>query len=101
PPPHPARGAAGPASPGPRLLPHPAPGTPLDAKAMTYTIPNSIRKTLIAQYVTCTFPACILPADTAEVDHIEPFDLDDPSRGGLTRFGNLHCLCKQHHTAKT
>src|SRR5699024_6359544 len=61
----------------------------------------SIRKTLIAQYVTCTFPGCTLTADTAEVDHIAPFDQDEPSRGSLTRFGNLHCLCKQHHAAKT
>ena len=96
-----ARRVAGYASTWTRLLTDPATGTPVDAKAMTYTIPNSIRKTLIAQYVTCTFPGCTLPADTAEVDHIDPFDLDDPSRGGLTRFGNLHCLCKQHHTAKT
>src|SRR5699024_1251448 len=81
-----ARRVAGYASTWTRLLTDPATGTPVDAKAMTYTIPNSIRKTLIAQYVTCTFPGCILPADTAEVDHIEPFDLDDPSRRRLTRF---------------
>src|SRR5699024_4935382 len=96
-----ARRVAGYASTWTRLLTDPATGTPVDAKAMTYAIPNSIRKTLIAQYVTCTFPGCTLTADTAEVDHIAPFDQDEPSRGSLTRFGNLHCLCKQHHAAKT
>ncbi|WP_253720100.1 HNH endonuclease signature motif containing protein [Brevibacterium renqingii] len=96
-----ARRVAGYASTWTRLLTDPATGTPVDAKALSYTIPESIRKTLIAQYVSCTFPGCTLPAETAEVDHIDPFDHDEPSRGGLTRFGNLHCLCKQHHQAKT
>src|SRR5690625_6319081 len=95
-----ARRVAGYASTWTRLLTDPATGTPVDAKAMTYTIPNSIRKTLIAQYVTCTFPGCTLTADTAEVDHIAPFDQDEPSRGSLTRFGNLHCLCKQHQIGR-
>src|SRR5699024_9873619 len=68
---------------------------------MTYAIPNSMRKTLIAQYVTCTILGCTLPADTAEVDHIDRCDQDDPSLRRLTRCGNLHCLCKQHHAAQT
>ncbi|UVI34668.1 HNH endonuclease signature motif containing protein [Brevibacterium spongiae] len=96
-----ARRVAGYSTTWTRLLTDPATGTPIDAKAQTYAIPNNVRKTLVAQYVTCTFPGCTLPAETSEVDHIDPFDHVDPSRGGLTRFGNLHCLCKLHHSLKT
>ncbi|WP_181273313.1 HNH endonuclease signature motif containing protein [Brevibacterium oceani] len=96
-----ARRVAGYSTTWTRLLTDPATGTPIDAKAKTYAIPNNVRKTLVAQYVTCTFPGCTLPAETSEVDHIDPFDHADPNRGGLTRFGNIHCLCKLHHSLKT
>jgi transposase-like protein len=96
-----ARRVAGYSATWTRLLTDPATGTPVDAKAETYAIPNSVRRTLVAQYVTCTFPGCTMPAETSEVDHIDPFNHADPSQGGLTRFGNLHSLCKLHHSLKT
>ncbi|WP_231939344.1 HNH endonuclease signature motif containing protein [Brevibacterium siliguriense] len=96
-----ARRVAGYSTTWTRLLTDPATGTPVDAKAMTYAIPNSVRKTLVAQFVTCTFPGCTQPAEVTEVDHIDPFNHSDPTQGGLTRFGNLHCLCKAHHLQKT
>jgi hypothetical protein len=96
-----ARRVAGYSTTWTRLLTDPATGTPIDAKAKTYAIPNNVRKTLVAQFVTCTFPGCTLPAEVSEIDHIDPFNHADPSQGGLTRFGNLHCLCKLHHSQKT
>src|SRR5699024_12134768 len=30
-----------------------------------------------------------------------PYDQHEPSLASLTRFGNLHCLCKQHHASQT
>ncbi|MGJ5725175.1 HNH endonuclease signature motif containing protein [Brevibacterium sp. H602] len=96
-----ARRVAGYSTTWTRLLTDPATGTPLDAKATSYAIPNSVRKTLVAQFVTCTFPGCTQPAEVTEVDHIDPFNHSDPTQGGLTRFGNLHCLCKAHHLQKT
>ncbi|MFE1084785.1 MULTISPECIES: HNH endonuclease signature motif containing protein [Brevibacterium] len=96
-----ARRVAGNSTTWTRLLTDPATGTPVDAKATSYAIPNSVRKTLVAQFVTCTFPGCTQPAEVSEVDHIDPFNHSDPTRGGLTRFGNLHCLCKAHHLQKT
>ncbi|RBP65109.1 HNH endonuclease [Brevibacterium sanguinis] len=84
-----------------RILTDPGTGTPIDAKASTYAIPRDVRRTLIAQWVTCTIPGCSRKAENTEIDHIEPFDYEDPGNGGLTRFGNLHCLCKAHHQAKT
>lgn len=96
-----ARRVAGYSTTWTRLLTDPATGTPVDARATSYAVPNSVRKTLVAQFVTCTFPGCTQPAEITEIDHIDPFNHSDPSQGGLTRFGNLHCLCKAHHLQKT
>ncbi|MCF2587828.1 HNH endonuclease [Brevibacterium sp. UCMA 11752] len=96
-----ARRLAGYASTWTRILTDPATGTPLDAKATSYTIPNSIRQPLAAQWMNCTMPGCTRRAELTEVDHIIPFDHDSPQSGGHTRFGNLHNLCKLHHQAKT
>ncbi|WP_137824998.1 HNH endonuclease signature motif containing protein [Brevibacterium sp. 2SA] len=84
-----------------RILTDPATGTPIDAKAKTYHIPTPVRTTLAAQWQWCTVPGCRRRAATAEIDHIDPFNHDNPDFGGLTVFGNLHPLCKQHHQQKT
>ncbi|MDN5876749.1 MAG: hypothetical protein L0H69_08735, partial [Brevibacterium sp.] len=68
-----ARRLAGYASTWTRILTDPATGTPLDAKATSDTIPNSL----------------------------VPFDHSSPASGGLTRFGSLPHLCATHHQAKT
>lgn len=96
-----ARRLAGYASTWTRILTDPATGTPLDAKATSYSIPNSIRQPLAAQWMNCTMPGCIRRAESTEVDHIDPFDHNSPESGGLTRFGNLHNVCRLHHQAKT
>lgn len=84
-----------------RILTDPATGTPIDAKATTYRIPNDVRKTLIAKWAICTVPGCSRRAEKSEIDHIIPFDHDHPDQGGLTRFSNLHPLCKKDHAVKT
>ncbi|MCF2572572.1 HNH endonuclease signature motif containing protein [Brevibacterium sp. UCMA 11754] len=84
-----------------RILTDPASGTPVDAKATTYQIPENVRQTLIAKWQACTIPGCTRRAETTEIDHIVPFDHAHPAEGGHTRFGNLHPLCKLHHQAKT
>ncbi|EFV91566.1 hypothetical protein ES5_10322 [Dietzia cinnamea P4] len=50
---------------------------------------------------TCVFPGCETPADKADLDHIIPFDHDDPDRGGLTTSDDLGTLCRTHHRLKT
>ncbi|MCU4296353.1 hypothetical protein D3I60_04540 [Brevibacterium permense] len=77
-----ARRVAGYSTTWTRLLTDPATGTPVDAKATSYAIPNSVRRTLVAQFVTCTFPGCTQPAEVSEVDHIDPFNHSDPTQGG-------------------
>ncbi|GAA3826304.1 hypothetical protein GCM10022274_02650 [Brevibacterium ammoniilyticum] len=96
-----ARRIAGRCSTVTRILTEPATGTPIDAKATTYRIPNNVRKTLIAQWAMCTVPGCPRKAVTSEIDHVDPFFHLKPLAGGLTRFGNLHPLCKRHHALKT
>ncbi|MCM1014041.1 MULTISPECIES: DUF222 domain-containing protein [unclassified Brevibacterium] len=96
-----ARRIAGHCSTVTRILTDPATGTPIDAKATTYRIPNEVRKTLIAQWECCSVPGCARAAVKAEIDHIVPFFKLDPLKGGLTRFGNLHPLCRKHHALKT
>lgn len=100
-PPEMARAIAGQCSTWTRILTDPATGTPIDAKAMSYYIPAQVRQTLVAQWQWCSVPGCRRRAETSEVDHIIPFDHDNPASGGLTVFGNLHPLCKLHHQAKT
>ena len=84
-----------------RILTDPATGTPIDAKATTYQVPRDLRKTLIEQWTVCTVPGCSRRAEKSEIDHVVPFFHLDPLKGGLTRFGNLHPLCKKHHSLKT
>ena len=49
----------------------------------------------------CRFPGCSTAADRCDLDHVVPFDHDDPRRGGWTVPENLACLCRYHHRAKT
>ncbi len=84
-----------------RILTDPATGTPVDANATSYYIPARIRQTLTAKWQACTMPGCRRRAEASEVDHIIPFDHDNPALGGLTVFGNLHPLCKKDHQSKT
>ncbi|WP_432790856.1 HNH endonuclease signature motif containing protein [Brevibacterium sp. K11IcPPYGO002] len=84
-----------------RILTDPGTGTPLDAKATTYQVPRDLRKTLVEQWTVCTVPGCSRRAEKSEIDHVVPFFHLNPLKGGLTRFGNLHPLCKKHHALKT
>ncbi|GAA2014742.1 HNH endonuclease signature motif containing protein [Brevibacterium samyangense] len=84
-----------------RILTDPATGTPLDAKARRYRVTEDLRRTLQVKWQTCAGPGCTRPAVVCEIDHVNPFDQDDPDSGGPTVFSNLQPLCKEHHQAKT
>lgn len=69
--------------------------------ALTYR-PNAELVALVrATYSTCTFPNCSVPASRCDIDHIVPFDHDNPRSGGWTILDNLQPLCGYHHHAKT
>ena len=84
-----------------RILTDPTDGTVLDHAAETYTIPEKMRIALVEKWQFCTLPGCDRSAVKAELDHIEPFNHEDPGRGGPTSMGNLHPLCREHHQMKT
>ena len=84
-----------------RILTDPTDGTALDHAAETYTIPEKMRIALVEKWQFCTLPGCDRSAVKAELDHIEPFNHEDPGRGGPTSMGNLHPLCREHHQMKT
>lgn len=50
---------------------------------------------------TCVFPGCQTPAEKTDLDHIIPFDHDDPERGGYTTSDDLGSICRTHHRLKT
>ena len=49
----------------------------------------------------CRFPGCTVPATSCDLDHVVPFDHEQPARGGRTTAENLACLCRWHHRMKT
>lgn len=50
---------------------------------------------------TCRFPGCTVEATECDIDHIVPYDHENPELGGSTSTQNLHCLCRAHHNLKT
>ena len=84
-----------------RMLTDPATGTPIDARSKSYYIPADVRGPLIGKWQSCSTPGCTRRAETSEIDHIIPFDHDDPARGGQTTFDNTHPTCRAHHQTKT
>ncbi|MFD2392548.1 DUF222 domain-containing protein [Dietzia aerolata] len=50
---------------------------------------------------TCRHPGCSMPAVGCDLDHVVPFDHDNPEAGGKTVEANMACLCRFHHRFKT
>ncbi|MCZ4077110.1 DUF222 domain-containing protein [Rhodococcus sp. H36-A4] len=69
--------------------------------ALTYRPTKAVASMIRMAYRTCTFPDCDTPSSRCQLDHIVPFDHDNPRAGGWTVGSNLHPLCTCHHQAKT
>ncbi len=69
--------------------------------ATTYLPRRATTEPVITAAVTCRFPGCRRPAERCDLDHREPFDHQDPDRGGPTTPCNLDPLCRHHHRLKT
>lgn len=50
---------------------------------------------------TCRHPGCTVSAEYCDLDHLVPFDHENPDGGGQTCECNLVCLCRKHHRFKT
>ena len=67
----------------------------------TYKPSAALRRLVAARDGTCRFPGCQVSAGRCDLDHVIPFNHNDPLRGGLTREDNLIALCRHHHRDKT
>ena len=50
---------------------------------------------------TCRHPGCTRDAEYGDLDHLVPFNHDDPARGGPTLERNNLIFCRRHHRFKT
>lgn len=66
-----------------------------------YEVPDRMREQVIGRDVTCVYPGCHAPARRCDLDHIVPYDHEQPARGGPTETANLAALCRRHHNLKT
>ncbi|MGY3553452.1 hypothetical protein [Williamsia sp. R60] len=49
----------------------------------------------------CTWPGCDRPAWSADLDHTQEYNHDDPASGGHTHPEGMKALCRFHHLLKT
>jgi hypothetical protein len=61
-----------------------------------YEVPDRLRDHVALRDHTCVFPWCTRPADTSDMDHVQPYE-----SGGETATDNIAPLCRAHHRAKT
>lgn len=66
-----------------------------------YAVPDRLREQVILRDGTCVFPWCTRPARRCQMDHVIPYDHDEPDRGGPTATDNIAALCTRHHRLKT
>lgn len=69
--------------------------------ASTYRPSKAVASMVRMAYRTCIFPGCDTPSSRCQLDHIVPFDQDNPRAGGWTVGSNPHPVCTCHHQAKT
>jgi hypothetical protein len=65
---------------------------PLDVGRAAYTVPQPMRRALIARDRGCTFPGCDRPPSWSDAHHIVHW-----ADGGPTALTNLALLCDVHH----
>ncbi|MZE77269.1 DUF222 domain-containing protein, partial [Streptomyces sp. SID5475] len=83
-----------------RLITHPKTGLLVKTDPTTYKPTAEAQRHVTARDMTCTFPSCQMPAHRCDLDHIQPFDHQDPQAGGATEPDNLMPLCRRHHLLK-
>ena len=78
-----------------RLVTDPTSGTALDVGRTRYRPPAGLADLVRARDRSCVFPACQVPADRCDIDHLIAW-----GQGGTTSLDNLVTLCKAHHRLK-
>ena len=82
------------------LLTDPETGAITDAGALVYRPRQALRDQIAALLSTCQFPSCRQPVWRCDIDHREPFDHQNPDKGGHTTRENTGPYCRRHHLFK-
>ena len=64
-------------------------------------VPDRLREQVVMRDGACVFPWCTRSARRCQMDHVIPYDHEDPGRGGQTASDNIAPLCTRHHRLKT
>ncbi|WP_030549467.1 DUF222 domain-containing protein, partial [Streptomyces albus] len=67
-----------------RLITHPKTGVLIKTDPTTYRPTAETERHVIARDAACVFPSCQMPAHRCDLDHIRPFNHQDPEAGGPT-----------------
>lgn len=67
-----------------------------DTTLAQYKFTGDLRRWIQARDGTCRFPGCNVAAWRCDIDHIQEYDLNGP-----TKADNAQCLCRKHHNLKT
>jgi hypothetical protein len=78
----------------------PVAGTATAIGTTTYRPRQGLGDQVILLSGTCRMPSCRIPAYRCDLDHVDPFDHQDPAAGGRTTLGNIMPMCKFHHLLK-
>lgn len=70
-------------------------GRPVATGTLSRRPTESQKRQIRAQYETCVFPGCRMPAYQCDLDHRRPH-----SQGGPTHNDNVGPLCRHHHMGK-
>ncbi|WP_344100887.1 HNH endonuclease signature motif containing protein [Myceligenerans crystallogenes] len=87
-----------------RLVTDPVTGILTDYGTTAYQPPTHLRDAVRHRDHTCTHHGCDHPATHCDLDHITPYNHQQPQPPGQpppTRADNLHALCRHHHNLKT
>ena len=84
-----------------RLVVEPVTGHLLDAGITRYRPNQELADYVLTRSPLCEFPTCHTPARAYDIDHVEPFNREDPGSGGSTSAENNGPKCRRHHRLKT
>ena len=79
---------------------NPVTGTATAVGATTYRPSQVLCDQVALLSGTCRMPGCSMPAWKCDIDHLLPFDHQDPATGGQTTLCNTYPFCKFHHLLK-
>ena len=72
-----------------------------DDGALRYRPSAELARRIRLRDGTCRHPGCTVSAQNCDLDHVVPFNHNDPAAGGPTVEWNMGAMCRCHHRFKT